>query len=101
MSLPIDRQIALGDHLAEYREPLLLVHALTDAEGAEPVVAQAPYFLVGLAAQYVDHMMGAEALAGAVDAGQRLAGGVGAVPGVRRIQTIVAVAQGLSEISPK
>ena len=47
---------------------------------------------VSLAAQHVDQVRGAEALAGAVHARQRLLRGYGAVPGLRRLQAVVAVA---------
>ena len=59
--------------------------------------------LLGLLAdQHVDDMAGAEALAGAIDRGQRLDRGVGAVPGLDRREAGVAVAavagMGLAEM---
>ena len=53
-----------------------------DAEGLQPVVAEAlDAFVVG-AEQHVDEMMRAEALAGAIDCGERLLRGDRAVPGL-------------------
>ena len=48
-------------------------------------------FSVGLAEQHVDQVHDAEALAGAVDAGERHPGGLGSLPGIHRFEAIVAL----------
>ena len=58
-------------------------------------MAQLQHALLALAAQHVHQVGDAEALAGAVDAGERLARRLRAVPGARRFQAVVAVAAGL------
>src|SRR4029079_17240397 len=63
-----------------------------DAKYTEPVMLPARDALALLAAQHVDQMHGAEPLAGAVDRGERLAGRLGRIPGLRRIDARVAVA---------
>src|SRR5437870_2857878 len=52
--------------------PLLAAEFLADAPGAEPIVAELAQPLALAAHQHLGEVRGAEALAGAVDAGQRL-----------------------------
>src|SRR6266704_644439 len=84
-------QMAERDQLPEHRAPLSFVEVAADAESGKPVMAQLRYPPVRPAEQHVDHVPRAEALAGAIDAGQRLLRGHRAVPYPRRIQTVVAV----------
>src|SRR5690606_31124519 len=94
------RPVALDVHLEqpgrhqlpEHAAPLLRVEVVADAMGAEPVVAELPDPGGVGAAQDVGEVGRAEALAGAVHAGQGLARGLGAVPGLGRGQAVVAVA---------
>src|SRR5262249_53605536 len=65
-----------------------------DLPGRELIVSQPLHALGRIAAQHVDEMPGPKALAGAVDAGERLLRGFGAVPDARRVQAAVAVAAG-------
>ena len=53
------------------------------------------------AAQYLDQVIHAKALAGAVHRAEGHAGGLGAVPGVRRLKAAVAIAAGLVELVAK
>src|SRR6266704_1952373 len=84
-------QMAERDQLPEHRAPLSFVEVAADAESGKPVMAELRYPPVRPAEQHVDHVPRAEALAGAIDAGQRLLRGHRAVPYPRRIQTVVAV----------
>src|SRR5690606_8470292 len=80
------------DQLPEHAAPLAGVEIGADAVGAQPVVPElADPCGIG-AAQHVGEVRRAEALAGAVDAGQGLAYRLGAVPGLGRRQAVVAVA---------
>src|SRR6266849_6897508 len=80
------------DELPEHRAPLSFVEVAADAESGKSVVAELRDAPGRPAEQHVDHVPRAEALAGAIDAGQRLLRGQRAVPYPRRIQTVVAVA---------
>jgi hypothetical protein len=75
-----------------------------DAEGGQPLVAVLRHLVGELAAQHVDQVAGAEALAAglveAVDAAQRLARRLGGVPGGRRCRQLSQLPQG-SLASPK
>ena len=78
-----------------------LVDVLADAEDASASRGRLRRRARCRAAQHVDQVTRAEALAGAVDRRQRLARGFGGVPGLRRLQAVVAVAArlaGLAEI---
>src|SRR5690606_5741621 len=82
VALGVDGQQAPGDQLAEDAPPGGGGYVLADAEGTELVVAEALDALVVLAGEHVDEVVDAEALAGAVHAGQGLLGGDGGVPGL-------------------
>src|SRR5216117_3178920 len=84
--------MAERDQLPEHRAPLPFVAIFADAESGKPVVAELRDALGRPAEQHVDHVPRAEALAGAVDAGQSLLRDHRAVPDPRRIQAVVAVA---------
>ena len=73
---------------------------LADAEGRQPVVAELQDRVGLLAAQEVDQVLGAEALAGAQDRRQRLLRRDGAVDHLDAVEAEVAVAAGLV-VSPK
>ena len=91
----IGARIAERDQLAEHVAPCGVVEIGADAEDARACRGRiADTRSVSRAAQHVDQVPGAEALAGAVDARQRLARGLGGVPGLRRLQAVVAVAAG-------
>src|SRR6185437_10951 len=83
-----------GEQLPEHRAPLLLVHLRADAEGAEPMMIETEHALGLLATQHVDHMTGAEALAGTVYRRQGLLRRHRRIPGLRRCDAVVAVAAG-------
>src|SRR5439155_13825889 len=82
----------VGDELADNRAPGIAVMLAADAESGELVMVQAPDALIRLAQENRNHMRLAEALAGAVDAGQKLLGGDGAVENLGRIETDIAIA---------
>src|SRR6185369_2579576 len=86
--------VAERHQLAEHAAPGRLVQVRADAEHAELGVIPLLDAVGGLAAQHIDEVHGAEALAGAVDARERLARGVGRIPGLRRIETGIAVPAG-------
>ena len=71
---------------------------LADAEGAEALVAVAADLLRVPAAQHVDDVRGAEALACAVDAGQQFLRFHRPVPGLGRRQADIAVAAVVREV---
>ena len=91
-ALGLGAEVALHEQLAHDRTPLRVGEILADSVGAQPVVAPGEDLLGLLAAQDVDHVSGAEALARAVDAGEQFLGLGGAVPGAGRVQADVAVA---------
>ena len=86
--------VAERHELAEHVAPRGLVELGADAEHAELLVVPAQHALVLLAAQHVDHVHGAEALPGAVDRRERLLRGDRGVPGLGRLEAVVAVAAG-------
>src|SRR5438105_4122976 len=73
-------QMAERDELPEHRAPLSFVEIPADSESGNAVVAELGDTPGILAEQHVDHVPRAEALAGAVDAGQRLLRAQRAVP---------------------
>src|SRR5690606_9068811 len=77
--------------LAEHAAPLLPIEIGTDAEHAERIVAERACAVVVLAAQHGGQMRDAESLAGTVHARQRLLRDDGRIPGLRRIEAVVAV----------
>ena len=82
-----------GRHqLAIDAAPLRLRQFLADAEGAELLVAELFDLCGFLAEQHVDQVSDAEALSGAVHAGQRHLRGLGRVPGVHGRYAVVAFA---------
>src|SRR3569832_644220 len=82
--------------LAQHGAPDLVALAGAAAEHGELSVAEAVDLFRGLAEQHVDDVAGAEARAGAVDGGEQLLRGLGAVPQRGRIEADVAVAAGLA-----
>jgi Asp/Glu/hydantoin racemase len=74
---------------------------LADAEDRQLLVAEAAHLLVVLAQQHIDQVADAVALAGAEHRRQRLAGRLGGVPGLDAVDTVVAVAAGLLQVSSK
>src|SRR6266516_8038275 len=91
--------MAERDELPEHCAPLSFVALGADAEGGKPVVTELRDAPFGAAEQHVDHVPCAEALAGAVDAGQSLLRDHRAVPYPRRIQAVVAVAAGPARLA--
>ena len=89
----------MGDELADDRTPGVAVVLPADAERGELVMAEAPDALVGLAQENRDDMRLPEALAGAVDAGQKLLGGDGAVEGLGWVETDIAIAAGFAVVA--
>src|SRR5207248_7236347 len=65
-------QMAERDELPEHCAPLSFVAIGADTESGKPVVTELRDAPFRAAEQHVDHVPCAEALAGAVDAGQRL-----------------------------
>ena len=85
-------QIAARHQLTEHRAPGIAFQLLADAIGRKMLVRVLEN-LVGLhAQQHVDQVVHTEALPGAVHAGQRLAGGLRAIPGGRGRQAGIAIA---------
>ena len=94
MPVEVDLQQPARDELAEDVPPALGVELPADAEGRQPLVAEAAHLLGRLAAQQVDQVLGAEALAGAVDRRERLLRRNRRVEGRHRLEAGVAVAAG-------
>src|SRR6476469_8616979 len=94
MAFDIDLEQPGGDELPEHAAPLPRVELGADAVGAQRFVAVLADLRGVRPTQDVDHVRGAEALAAAVDARQRLARRDGAVPPLRWIQAVVAMAAG-------
>ncbi len=92
MGVVIDLDQPGDDQLAEHRAPLAAVEIGADAEGGQAVMAELVDPFGPGAAQDVDQVAGAEALAGAQHGGERLARGLGAVPRLDRLAAIVALA---------
>ena len=90
----VGREDALRHQLPVDRQPTAAVEFAADAKRLQPVVAEAADPLGGVAEQYVDEVMGAEALAGAVHRRQRLLRRNRAVPALGRIAAIIAIAAG-------
>ena len=70
-------------------------------EHFKPVVSPIAYTGVVLTDEHVDQIIHAEALAGAGNAGHGLPRGLGAVPGLRRVQAIVAIPAVRPRLFPK
>src|SRR3569833_2939207 len=88
------REQAARDELAEHAAPFGAAEFLADTEGAELVAAETADAVVVLAHQYIDQIIHAEALAGAVHAGEGLLRRHGRVPGLGRMQAGVTIAAG-------
>ena len=87
------------NQLTENTAPQIVVLGLADAMHAQLVMSPLADALGVLATQHVDQVGDAEAIAGAVDCGQRLLCGDRRVPGFRRRKAVVAVAAGLPLLS--
>src|SRR5439155_11825741 len=98
MALDVDNQEAERHQLAEHRAPLLAAEFLTDAPGDQPVMAELAQPLALAAHQHLGQVRGAEALAGAIDARQRLLRRDRAVEAGDRLQAGVAIAAGLAAL---
>ena len=94
--LGIGVEQAAGQQLAGDAAPGGFVEIGADAEGRQLVVAELGDLVGGLAAQDVDQVAGAEALAGAQRGGHDLLRGDGAVPELGRRLAGVAVAAGVA-----
>src|SRR3954451_8197772 len=88
----LERDDAGALQLAEDRAPLVLVVLLADAEGGQPLVAEFENGLGLLAAEEIDQMLGAEALAGTGDGRKRLLRSDSAVDDFGTFKTDVAIA---------
>ena len=84
--------MAHRDQLADHGAPLLFVEIGADAEHGQLVVAELRDLLGHAADQHVDQVHGAEALPGAIGAGQQLSARRPCRPKLRRRQAVVAVA---------
>jgi hypothetical protein len=93
-------QQAGGEQLAEHRTPRRLVEVGAGAEGRQLAMVELLDLLGRLAAQDVDQVAGAEALAGAQRGRHGLLRGHRAVPHFGRFEAGVAVAAGAAS-SPK
>src|SRR3990172_2040615 len=98
MPFDVYRQQPAGDQLAIEIAPFALIEFIADAVGAHLVVTEAGDAFILLAKQYIHQIADAEALAGAVDAGQRLLRGAGGIPGFGRLETGVAVTTGFGQL---
>src|ERR1700722_5634215 len=94
MSIGVRHEVPLGDQLAQHRQPAAAVELGAYPKGLEAVVAEAADALSRGADQDIDEGLGPEALAGAVDRGERLLRRDGPVPAVHRVAAVVAVAAG-------
>ena len=97
MARLVAHQEALGGELAKQRAPLTPVQLLADAIDTQLLVAQLANAGGVAAQQHVHHMGGAEALAGAEDSGEGLAGHFGDIGGAFGFEAEVAVAAGLRQ----
>jgi hypothetical protein len=88
----VDLQESVRRKLTDHRAPLRHRQFLADTIGAEFVMAELLHLFAIRAAQHVDDMQRAEALASAVDAGQRLLRQLGAVEAFHRLQASIAIA---------
>ena len=95
--LAVDHHQPAHHQLPEHRAPLVDRQIGADAEGAQAFVAQLGNPRGGVATQHVDEVTDAKALAGAVDARQRLARGVARIPCLGSLETDIAVAAGLGQ----
>ena len=89
----------MSDELADDRAPGVAVVLFTDPESGELVMVQATDALVELAEENGDDMRLPEALASAVDAGKKFLGGDGAVKGLGRVETDIAIASGVAVVA--
>ena len=89
----------MSDELADDRAPGVAVVLFTDSESGELVMAQPTDALVELAEENGDDMRLPEALASAVDAGKKFLGGDGAVKGLGRVETDIAIASGVAVVA--
>ena len=89
------------DELAEHRAPRRRVEVRADAERREPVVPEAADSFVVLAEQHVDDVARAEALPGAVHAGEGLLCGLRCVPRSGGVMQLSQLPQGSARVSPK
>ena len=71
------------------------------AEHFQPVVSPVADTCVILADEHVNQVVHAETLAGSGDAGHGLLRGLGAVPGLRRVHTVVAIPAGFPRLFPE
>src|SRR4051794_4601607 len=90
---------SMGDELADNRAPGIALVLSADAESGELVVAEVRDARVGLAQQNRNDMCLPEALARAVDAGEKFLGGDGAVKSLRRVEADVAIAARLAVVA--
>ena len=97
IALHVHGQKTAGHQLPEYGAPFVTVQLPADVVGAQRMMAQLPDAGIVLAQQHVHHMVHAETLAGAIHAGQRLAGRFGAVPYLGRAEAGITIAAGLFE----
>src|SRR5690606_9976935 len=88
----VDADEAHGEQLPEDRLPDARRDVLAGAEDGHVRMAEALRLLVLDPHEDIDDMAGAEALAGAVDRGERLDGRFRAVPGLDRVAAGVAIA---------
>ena len=87
--------------LAKNRAPFLLAVFLADAKSRQAIVTESQNSVAVIADQHIGQMLGAEALAGAHDGGERLLRGDGTVDDLGTIAAEIAIAAwlcGLAEI---
>ena len=97
-TLGVHPEAALGNELTKNGAPLGGVMLRAGAEHFQPVVAPVADACIVLTDEHVDQVGHAEAFAGAGDAGHGLLRSLGAVPGLRRVHAIIAIAAGLSRL---
>jgi short-subunit dehydrogenase len=100
MRLVVDARQSQSDQLPEDAAPRGFIEIGADPEHRQLVVVPSGDSFAGLAAQHIDEMHGAEALAGAVDRGKGFLRWSGRIKGFGRFEAGVAVAAGCAR-SPK
>ena len=91
-TLGVHPEAALGNELAKNGAPLGGGVLRAGAEHFQPVVAPVADACIVLTDENLDQVVHAEAFAGAGDAGHGLLRSLGAVPGLRRVHAVVAIA---------
>ncbi len=95
----IDADQAHCDQLTKDIAPVGITQLSADAEYTQALMIPALHALIVLAAQYFDHMHGAETLAGPVNRRQCLLCRIGRIPGSGRRKAGIAISTGRARLA--